>query len=457
MHKKNIILIIASMGILVEALDIAIINLALPSIQQAFSLTGSGVQWLQSLYILFYGAFLIIGGKLADVYGSKKMFLLGCVLFLFTSLGAGLSPGYSCLLVMRAVQGLAAALVMPAAFSIINHTFTDVQERGRAMGIFSSFAAIGSGGGLSLGGIITSYWGWQWVFFINVPVLAIVLIFGYALLDGEPQHRERHTPDLLSGLLLVAVLVMVTVFIQLLPSPAENVWYIIALAAAITGCALALRTRLSKKEAPLINLSLFRIPSLVAGNAAFLLLGAFFTGYLFLISMILQDNMHYTAAKAGLLLVPYSLLSVAVARFVVPVIIRRLQVTGAAIAGMCCMLAGSLLLVAAIQYNYLPLLMCGAAAIAGFGITICFTAFSVMSMQQVPARHYGVGSSLTSTAYFFGGGIGLPLLTLFMPRNSTGVNVMPVLVLAAFAVVAVLFLAVYNSRSYNNALLPKAM
>ncbi len=446
MQKKNIILIIASMGILVEALDIAIINLALPSIQQAFSLTGAGVQWLQSLYILFYGGFLIIGGKLADVYGSKKMFLLGSTLFLFTSLGAGLSPAYGSLLTFRAIQGLAAAMVMPAAFSIISHTFTDHQERGRAMGIFSSFAAIGSGGGLSLGGIITSYWGWQWVFFINVPILALVVLFAYALLDAEPRTRERRTPDLFSGFLLVAGLVMLTICVQLLAAPAANKWYIAALAILITLCAIVLRSRLSKKEEPLIDLSLFRIPSLVAGNVVFLLLGAIFTGYLFLISMILQDNMHFTAVKAGIMLVPYSLLSVAVARFVVPNIMPRLQVTGTAILGMCCMLAGSLLLIGAVQLHYLPLLMCGAAAIAGFGITICFTGFSVMSMQQVPAQHYGVGSSLTSTSYFFGGGIGLPLITIFMPSNAlTGAAPMGMLTL--FAAMAIVFLIVYARRS----------
>lgn len=446
MQKKNIILIIASMGILVEALDIAIINLALPSIQQEFSLSGAGVQWLQSLYILFYGGFLIIGGKLADVYGSKKMFLLGSGLFLFTSLGAGLSPTYESLLVFRATQGLAAAMVMPAAFSLISHTFTDLTERGRAMGVFSSFAAIGSGGGLSLGGIITSYCGWQWVFIINVPILAIVLLFGYALLDTDSPSRTRQQPDLLSGVLLVAGLIMVTVCTQLMAAPVDNKWYIAALMVVIVLFATTLLARLSKKDNPLIDLSLFRIPSLVAGNVSFLLLGAFFTGYLFIISMVLQYNMHITAAKAGLMLVPFSLLSVLVARFVAPYIMPRIPVIATAIVGMGCMLIGSALLITAISFTSLPLLLCGAAAIAGFGITLCFTGFSVMSMQQVPAMHYGVGSSLTSTSFFFGGGIGLPLLTIFM-KSGANIGVAPIIVLAAFASVALIFLVVYRLKA----------
>ncbi|PQJ12939.1 MFS transporter [Flavipsychrobacter stenotrophus] len=445
MQKKNIILIIGSMGILVEALDIAIINLALPSIQQEFALTGAGVQWLQSLYILFYGGFLIIGGKLSDVYGTKKMFLLGSGLFLFTSLGAGLSPTYSSLLVFRAIQGLAAAMVMPAAFSLISHTFTDLSERGRAMGIFSSFAAIGSGSGLSLGGVITSYCGWQWVFIINVPILAIVILFGYALLDVDSPSRTGERPDLLSGFFLVSGLVMVTICTQLLAAPADNIWYIASLVVLIVLFAATLKTRLGKKENPLIDLCLFRIPSLVAGNVSFLLLGAFFTGYLFIVSMVLQYNLHITAAKAGIILVPFSLLSVLVARFVAPHIMPRIPVIATAMIGMACMLTGSIFLMAAIYFTQLSLLLCGAASIAGFGITLCFTGFSVMSMQQIPAMHYGVGSSLTSTSFFFGGGVGLPLLTIFI-KNGTNIGVAPIIVLAAFASVALVFLVLYMQK-----------
>jgi MFS family permease len=164
--RKNLILITASTGIFFEALDIAIINLAMPLIQTEFVLTTDTVQWLQTLYVLIYGGFLILGGKASDIIGRKFIFISGCTLFLLTSLGAGLSTSFELLAIFRAIQGLAAALMMPSALSIITNTFTQKQERSKAVGIFSSFAAIGSGSGLSLGGLIATYWGWKWVFLL---------------------------------------------------------------------------------------------------------------------------------------------------------------------------------------------------------------------------------------------------------------------------------------------------
>jgi predicted MFS family arabinose efflux permease len=394
MDKKKLILIIASMGIFVEALDIAIINLAIPSIQKTFMLTIQQAQWLQTLYVLFYGGLLIIGGKLSDTYSNKRMFITGCSLFLAASLGAGLATGLSFLLLSRALQGMAAAFIMPSAFSIINSTFTEEKERARAIGVFSSFAAIGSGSGLAFGGIITNYLGWQWIFFMNVPVLAIVIVAAVGLLN----HNVGMATDGASG------------------------------------------TR------PLIDVSLFRIPSLAMGSTAFLILGAFFTGYLFVVSQILQNNMGCDAAVSGLLLVPFSVLSVIVARFVLPVFTRMWSMPVVAVTGMCCMLLGGVLLLGAASFSVLWLVLCAAACISGFGITICFTSFSVLSMQDVPAQHYGIGSGITSTAYFLGGGIGLPMLVMTMPHAATAgkIAAAPLAVLLSFAVAGVVSLMLYT-------------
>ena len=219
---------------------------------------------------------------------------------------------------------------------------------------------------------------------------------------------------------------------------------------AIAGtCAVWLFRRLREIKEPMVDLSLIRIPSLLTGNTAFMLLGAFFTGYLFLISIILQQNMHFTPVKAGLVLSPYSFLSVVVARFMLPRIISRYKIIGTAILGMACMLTGSIMLAGAVVYSYLPTLLVAAAAISGFGITICFTGFSVLAMQQVPAAHYGVGASLTSTSYFFGGSIGLPLLTLFMSHDAlvSSVSVAPVIVLALIASSAIICLIIYSQKA----------
>lgn len=420
MDKKKLILIIASMGIFVEALDIAIINLAIPSIQKTFMLTSQQAQWLQTLYVLFYGGLLIIGGKLSDLYGNKRMFIGGCSLFFAASLGAGLSAGLPPLLLSRALQGMAAAFIMPSAFSVINNTFTEEKERARAIGVFSSFAAIGSGSGLAFGGIITNYLGWQWIFFMNVPVLAVVIVAAVRLLANQDSRKGRK--DLSQR------------------------------AAKGSGRQSALRNDVMAGQTALTDMSLFRIPSLAMGNVAFILLGAFFTGYLFLISQVLQNNMGCNAAVCGLLLVPFSVLSVIVARFVLPVLTRIWSMPIVAVTGMCFMLLGGVLLLGAVSYSALWLVLCAAACISGFGITICFTSFSVLSMQDVPAQHYGTGSGITSTAYFLGGSVGLPILAMAIPQqiNTGKITVMPLLVLSLFAMTGVVTLMVYNLYKRSN-------
>src|SRR5262249_29643979 len=150
---------------------------------QYFNLANDEVQWVQTLYILLYGAFLLLGGKLADTIGRRKTFVIGNVLFLATSLSAALSVNFTMLVLSRAIQGIAAALMMPSALSIITNTFTNSSERGRAIGIFGAFAAVGSASGMSVGGLIATYFGWQSVFLINVPVISTTLLLTFLYID----------------------------------------------------------------------------------------------------------------------------------------------------------------------------------------------------------------------------------------------------------------------------------
>ncbi|MBE9598282.1 MFS transporter [Pedobacter sp. MC2016-24] len=447
--KKNLILIIASIGIFVEALDIAIVNLAIPSIQTHYGLTGDAVQWLQTLYVLLYGGFLIIGGKLSDVIGRKTIFMLGAALFLLTSLGAGLSPSFHLLAFFRAVQGLGAALIMPSAFSIVTHTFTEKQERAKAIGIFSSFAAIGSGSGLSLGGIIATYWGWQWVFFMNVPVLALVILLAWIYLEKDVPAKSNSTPDVWSGLLLVLSLLMLSYAVHELGDIGKHYWTLLALTGAIIGSYFVLKHRLTTLESPLIDLSVFKSRVTVNGIVVFMLLGAFFTGYLFLLSIMLQKDMQFSAARAGVTLVPFSILSALFAKFALPYVMKRLNIWQTSIVGMVLMLSGAVLLVLCIlnHYNFAALLF-SVACVTGLGMTICFTSLSVICVQEVEAKHYGLASSVATTSYFLGGGVGLSLLSLFLKSNAetASVTLTAVLVLGLYAAIGLVWLLIYNRR-----------
>jgi MFS family permease len=375
-------------------------NLAMPLIQQDFQLGSDQVQWVQSWYILLYGGFLIVGGKLADHIGRRKTFVIGNVLFLLTSLGAALSTSFEMLVALRAIQGIGAALIMPSALSIITNTFTDPTRRAKAVGVFSAFAAVGSGSGMSIGGMIATWFGWQSVFLINIPVIATTLLLTYLYIDKE-QGRKFALPE---------------IFTSFVPS------------------------------------SLFRIPDAMLAVGVMMLLGAFFTGFLFLVSMLLQNNMHYSAAYAGLLLFPFSLLSAVSAKFAPSFLLRKMFVYQAAILGMMLMGVGAILIVAAMSWGYnLWLLMLAFACVSGVGMAVCFTTLTVLSVQKVPASQHGVISGLCTTAYFVGGGLGLTVLSAVMgTTQGNTITQLPIVVLMLFAVAGVVGLMYFGGRNLSD-------
>ena len=450
--KQNSLLIIASIGTFVEALDIAIINLTIPAIQQQFQVDQDMVQWLQTLYVLFFGGFLIIGGKLTDSLGRRKIFLWGTLLFLVASLGAGLATSFLSLAISRALQGLGAAFLMPASLAIVTHTFRQPNERSRALGIFSSFAAIGSGSGLSVGGLISTYISWHWVFLINVPILLITFFAAIYNLPKDLPPVRTNRIDVLSGIILVAGLLLLTFSVHELLHIKERPLLISgSLFVSFLLISWFVR-RLLTQQFPLISPKLFHNRHLVVSNLCFFLLGGFFIGFLFLISLLLQEDMGHTAAGAGMLLVPFSILSALIAKFAIPKITDRLTPTAIGVVGMTFMLIGSLFLLAAIYFKHpLFLVLLGAACISGIGMTLCFTSLSVLGVHNVPAAHYGVASSLTSTTYFMGAGLGLSLLTcigqVFPSNTAVGSLSIGILILYASTACALLLYLRYANKN----------
>lgn len=395
LSRKNIILIVASTGVFFEALDIAIVNLAMPLIQSDFGLANDEIQWVQTVYIALYGIFLLIGGRLADTIGRRKIFLVGNSIFLLTSLGAALSPDFSFLVICRGIQGIGAALMMPSALSIITNAFTDPQERGKAIGIFGGFAALGSGSGMSVGGLIATWFGWQAVFYMNVPVISLTILLGLLYIPHD-------TPE--------------------------------------------------KVDRPLIPASILKIRDSLLGAGVMSLLGAFFTGFLFVISMLMQNNMKLTAATAGLILFPFSVLSAISAKTIVPWMMRRMSVYNAGAIGMTLMTIGSILVVASMSLNYnLPLLMLSFACVTGVGMALCFTTLMVITVQSVPEQDHGFATGLTSTLYFLGGGLGLGLLSIVMsnPSEDHQISSAPVVALMMFVIVGIVVLLWFGRKKMS--------
>jgi len=434
--NKNLVLAIASMGIFVEALDIAIVNLALPQIEADLGLSNDSGYKIQSIYILIYGSFLILGGKLSDYLGRKTIFMSGCGIFLITSLGAGLSHSLNTLVLFRALQGLGAALLMPSAFSIVNYYFKEPHERGKAMGIFGSFAATGAAGGVSVGGIIANYWGWSWVFLMNVPILLAILVIAYIYLEKDTKSDSR-LPDIPAAIALVLGMIC-------LSKITEGSYMLIALVVLIVA-GYYLYSRLKTQPVPLLDLKVLILSSLRKGTLLFFLLGALFTGYLFLMSFLVQQNFHFTPAEAGFLMVPFNIISILLGRFGLPGLSLKFSPKKIAMGGAVAMLIGAFSLVIAVQIHNLVFLLAGGAFIAGIGMTLCYTGYTMIAMEHVPPEHLGIAASLINTAYFVGGGIGLPLISIFMPHDSGELNSRPLWMLCIVAGLSILRL-LYKKR-----------
>jgi EmrB/QacA subfamily drug resistance transporter len=435
--QKTIVLLAVSTSIFFEALDIAIVNLAMPLIKADFNLSSESVQWIQTLYVLFYGGFLILGGKLADVKGRKLIFMIGSSIFLITSLGAALSNSLIMLSSFRAIQGLGAAFVMPAAFSIVTTTFTQPAERNWALGIFGSFAALGSGSGLSIGGIIATYFGWPWVFYINVPVILVSMIVGYYFIESDRSKHSSKKLDYLTGVLLTSGIVILTFIIHEVKNIEENVVLIASLFIVMIGCGYFVIKRSSSPNA-LIDFSIFNNKSTLIANGVVFLMGAFFTSYLFLISIVFQSYMNYSAAKAGLILVPFSVMSALVAKSLLPRLLKRISIYAGAALGMALMTSGgAMLLMATLSDFNIFFILISIACVTGTGIAVCFTTLNVIGVSDIPPSHHGLAASFINTSFFFGGGVGLSLLSVFISDSNP---VMPAVVLTCYAFPGVIIL-----------------
>ncbi|MBD0260644.1 MAG: MFS transporter, partial [Cytophagales bacterium] len=290
--------------------------------------------------------------------------------------------------------------------------------------------------------------GWRWVFLLNVPVILLTLCLAFVYIKVEAR-TNKPLPDLLSGVLLTALIATLSYLVHALPGSSHHAGMLLLLAAgAVLGGWLFLQ-RSKRLQAPLIDFGLLQYS--VTGLGVFLLLGAFFTGYLFVISLILQQNLGFTAAKAGLLLFPFSLLSAVVGKFLIPPLLRRVSLVQAAMAGMASMAVGALTLWYFLWGGgSLAWLLVSAACVNGVGIAVGFTTLTVLSVAPVAEEHHGLLSSVATTAYFFGGGLGLSLLSLCIHPAADGsgsVGSYAVLLLEGYALLGLGWLIRHASRT----------
>ena len=280
-------------------LDIAIVNVALPAIKTDLHFAEENLQWVISAYAILFGGALLLGGRLADIFGRRRLFMLGLGLFSAASLLCGLSWSEESLIGFRALQGLGGALLAPATLSILMTTFAEGAERNRALGIWGAASGSGGAAGVLLGGFLTSYLSWSWVFFINVPVgIAVIAAAPLVLAESHGQHGHRHFD--VAGAASVTSGVMMLVYAM--TRATQDGWGSTATLALLGGSAALIAAFLAielRSPAPLLPMRIFRLRSLSAANATAVMIGGIAFSQFFLLTLYMQDVLGYSAIRTG--------------------------------------------------------------------------------------------------------------------------------------------------------------
>jgi EmrB/QacA subfamily drug resistance transporter len=399
-------------------LDVAIVNVALPSIKTDLGFSQESLQWVITAYAIFFGGVLLLGGRLADLLGRRRMFMIGLALFTVSSLLDGLAWSEGSLITFRALQGLGAALVSPAALSILTTTFREGRERNLALGIWGAASGSGGAAGVLLGGALTSALSWSWIFFINIPFGILVLaVTPWLLQESRAGLRHRHfdfagAASITSGLMLLVY--AMTHAAQHGWATAETVGLLAASAALIVAfIVIELRSK-----APLLPLGIFRLRTLAASNVAGLLTGGAIFSQFFLLTLYMQQVLHYSALKTG---VAYIALTLAIIVFagVAQALVTRLGIRRTLPLGM------GLATVALVLFARLPVHghyfwdLFPAFVVSGVGLAMAFVPTSIGALAGVRQRDAGIASGLINTTQQIGGAIGVAIVTTVATTYTT--------------------------------------
>ena len=407
---KNLILFLLALSMFLVVLDSAIVNVALPAIKDALAFDDTNLQWVVTSYILTFGGFLLLGGRTADLYGRKKVLLAGVGGFTLCSLLIGLSHTQEMLIAFRAIQGLAAAFMAPTALSILLTTFQEGHERNNALSIWALVASGGAAAGVFLGGILTQFLGWEWCFFVNVPIGTAVF---FGMKKYIPEHVKDNADNKLDipGALLVTAGLMSLVYALTLA--AESGWgemnTLIALGSSIALLAGFIFNE-TKVKHPLMPLSIFKIRNVSGGNLMMLPIIAGALGQFFFLTLYFQNILKFTPVETGLSFLPIPIIIGILSRKA-PVLIQKFGVRTLLITGTSLTTIGvfsfSFLSDDSVYWiNILPSFLIMAT---GFGIS--FVAITVAATSGVPAHQAGLASGILNTSQQVGGALGLAVLS----------------------------------------------
>ena len=398
--------------------DLTIVNVALPTIGRDLHFSESALQWVVTAYGLTFGGLLLLGGRAADLLGRRRIFLLGLAVFTAASLACGLARDDALLIVMRGVQGLGAAVVLPAALSIVMNMFAEGADRNKALGLWGGLGAAGATVGLITGGLLTKYAGWEYIFLLNVPIGLAALLLAPRVVPESRLETARRRYDPLGGLTVTGGLLLLVYAISTAPqdgwASGKTVASLIVAGLLLVGFVIVE----ARVEAPLLPLRIFRMRGVSGANAVGFLLGGSFYAFIFIGTLYMQQVLGYSALTTGLAWLAASLTSVALAGLS-QLLVTRIGPAPILATGMALITGGTLWATQVGVHGTFWADLAGPFFVAGAGTAFAFIPISIAGLTGVAERDAGLASGLLNTAQQLGGALGVAI-TSTVAASHTG-------------------------------------
>jgi len=415
-------LIVLCLGELMIVLDTTIVNVALPSIRTDLGFSETTLVWVVNAYMLTYGGFLLLGGRLGDLYGHRKLFLAGIAFFTVASLACGLAPSQATLIAARAVQGLGGAVVSAVALSLMMNLFTEAGDRAKAMGVFGFVCAGGGSIGVLMGGLLTDRLNWHWVFLVNLPIGAAVFALCLWLIPPAP---GRHGQKLdVAGALTVTLSLMLAVYAVVNGNEAgwtsRQTLGLLAAALVLLGLFLAIESRVAE---PLMPLSLFRLRNVATANVAGAFWAAAMFAWFFISALYMQLVLHWTPLQVGLAFLPSNLIMAALSLGASAKLVMRYGFRKPLVGGLVCAGAGLALFARAPVDGGFVVDVLPGMVLLGLGAGIALNPMLMAAMSDVDESESGLASGVVNTAFMMGGALGLAVLASVAAARSDALQI----------------------------------
>ena len=411
-------LYVLTLGSLMIVLDVTIVNVALPSIREDLGFSETSLAWVVNAYLLTYGGFLLLGGRLGDLFGHRRLFLVGIALFTVASLACGLSTTEWMLVSARTVQGLGGAVASAVSLSLMMSLFTEPADRAKAMGIFGFVAAGGGSIGVLLGGVLTDLISWHWIFLVNVPIGALVIVLSLRLLPGERGAAMSGRLDVAGAVTVTAALMLA---VYAIVNGNQNGWTSAQTLGLLGGAVALLATFLvieSRVRSPLVPLGLFNLRNIWVSNLVGVFWAAAMFAWFFLSALYLQLVLGYSPLEVGLSFLPANLIMGAFSIGISAKLVMRFGFRKPLATGLLLAAAGLLLFVRAPVDGSFLVDVLPSMILLGFGAGIAFNPVLLAAMSDVEPSESGLASGLVNTSFMMGGALGLAVLASIAASRS---------------------------------------